>query len=234
MERWNSLNHEVLSQRLKEVATFVPEDSIVADIGTDHAYLPIYLVENQHISKAIGSEVVEGPFQNAERNVKLAGLEKMIDLRFGDGVETLSPADEIDVVTICGMGGKTIARILSTGYAKGILPVKRVILQPNTDSWSVRLWLVQHGYQIKAERLLEEGKGVYEIIVADYVGETIPLSRLDIRFGPFLRQEQSDLFKQKYQTDLDNLQRILTKVPTETPRYQYLKQQQSEIEEVLN
>lgn len=227
------MNQETLSQRLKEVASFVPEDSIVADIGTDHAYLPIYLVENNHIAKAIGSEVAEGPLQNAKRNVRSAQMEGIIDLRFGDGVETLSQEDEIDVVTICGMGGKTIARILSKGQAKGILPVKRVIVQPNTDEWSVRLWLVQHGYQIKAETILAEGKGVYEVIVADYVGGLVTSNRLDIRFGPFLRQEQTDLFKQKYQSERESIERILEKVPDKTPRARYLKQQLTEIEEVL-
>lgn len=222
-----------LSQRLKMVASYVPEDSIVADIGTDHAYLPIYLVENNHVSKVIGSEVAKGPYCNAVRNVRDARMDGIIDLRFGDGVQTLSKDEPIDVVTICGMGGKTIAHILSAGLAAGILQVSRLILQPNTDEWAVRLWLAQHQYEIKKEVIMEEGRGIYEIIVADHVTSKVDYSRLDIRFGPFLRREKDGLFMNKYQQEKENIDRILQHVPANTPRYRYLMEHLNELKEVL-
>lgn len=228
-----NLINDHLSQRLKMVASYVPEDSIVADIGTDHAYLPIYLVENNHVSRVIGSEVAKGPYQNAMRNVRDAKMDGLIDLRFGDGVQTLSEDDAIDVVTICGMGGKTIARILSAGHARHILPVPRLILQPNTDEWAVRLWLAQHCYEIKYETIMEEGKGIYEIIVADYVDSSPDYTRLDIRFGPFLRDKKSPLFIEKYKQEGNNLERILQHVPVDTPRHRYLMEHLNELKEVL-
>ncbi len=227
------MNQE-LSQRLKEVAAFVPEETIVADIGTDHAYLPIYLVEQQHVEKVIGSEVAEGPLDNARRNVKLAGLSSMIELRFGDGVQTLSKDDHINVITIAGMGGKTITSILADGLEKGILPVKRLVLQPNTDEWQVRFWLWQHGYRIQAERILHERKGTYEIIVADYVGDKQDYTREDIVFGPFLRQSAPSEWRKKYEQEAMNLKRILQKIPPKTPRYYYVAHHLEEIEAMLH
>lgn len=227
------MNQE-LSQRLKEVAAFVPEETIVADIGTDHAYLPIYLVEQLHVAKVIGSEVAAGPLENARRNVALAGMEKMIDLRFGNGVQTLTQDDYIDVITIAGMGGKTITSILADGLEKGILPVKRLVLQPNTDEWQVRFWLWQHGYKIQAERILTERKGTYEIIVADYVGKEEAYTRDDILFGPYLLKQRPEEWCHKYEQEAMNLKRILQKIPPKTPRHAYVANHLQEIEAMLN
>lgn len=227
------MNQE-LSQRLKEVAQFVPSDSIVADIGTDHAYLPIYLVKACHAKKVIGSEVAEGPLENGRKNVKKAGLQNQIELRYGDGVSTLSPDESVDVITIAGMGGKTITAILATGLEQNILPVSRLILQPNTDEWLVRFWLWQHGYEIKEERILTERRGTYEIIVADYVGDQVSMNREDILFGPFLRLDRSEAYLTKYQQECDNLRRVIQKIPSNTARARYVALHLNEMEAMLD
>ena len=104
-----------LGERLTKVASFVPKDSKVCDVGSDHAYLPVYLIQNNQITSAIAGEVVEGPLLSAKQTVRDYRMEDRIEVRFGDGLQILSKEDEITAVTICGMGGELISRILEAG-----------------------------------------------------------------------------------------------------------------------
>ena len=121
-----------LGERLTRVASFVLNDSKVCDVGSDHAYLPVYLIQNNQITSAIAGEVVEGPFLSAKQTVRDYRMEDRIEVRLGDGLQILSKEDGITAVTICGMGGELISRILEAGYNGGHLNGhERLILQPN-------------------------------------------------------------------------------------------------------
>ena len=112
-----NLNTEKLSARLETVARFVPLGSKLADIGSDHAYLPCYLAKKGVVTFAVAGEVVSGPFESARRQVQAEGLTEMISVRMGDGLDVLEPG-EVDCITIAGMGGALITSILERGKGK--------------------------------------------------------------------------------------------------------------------
>ena len=152
-----------LGRRLQTVAEFVPKGASLGDIGTDHAYLPIALYETQQISKAVAVDVHEGPYQSALAAVKDRHLEAVIKVRFGDGLMPLKPG-EVDVLTLAGMGGKTMLEILSV--RPDVLEcVHQLILQPQGSERAVRLALLGKGWRLKAERLVEEDDRIYVVMV---------------------------------------------------------------------
>ena len=107
-----------LSQRLKDVATYVTKGAKLLDVGSDHAYLPIYLLEKGLITSAIAGEVVKGPYESALANVSASGFQDKIDVRLANGLAAFEPSDAVTTITICGMGGRLIADILDAGKDK--------------------------------------------------------------------------------------------------------------------
>ena len=200
----------MISKRLELVASFVPQGAILLDVGSDHAYLPIELVERGKIESAIAGEVVEGPYQSAVKNVEAHGLKEKIQVRLANGLVAFEEADQVSVITIAGMGGRLIARILEEGLDK-LANVERLILQPNNREDDLRIWLQDNGFQIVAESILEEAGKFYEILVVE-TGQ-MKLSASDVRFGPFLSKEVSPVFVQKWQKEADKLEFALGQIP---------------------
>ena len=200
----------MISKRLELVASFVPQGAILLDVGSDHAYLPIELVERGKIESAIAGEVVEGPYQSAVKNVEAHGLKEKIQVRLANGLAAFEEADQVSVITIAGMGGRLIARILEEGLDK-LANVERLILQPNNREDDLRIWLQDNGFQIVAESILEEAGKFYEILVVE-VGQ-MKLSASDVRFGPFLSKEVSPVFVQKWQKEAAKLEFSLGQIP---------------------
>ena len=200
----------MISKRLELVASFVPQGAILLDVGSDHAYLPIELVERGQIESAIAGEVVEGPYQSAVKNVEAHGLKEKIQVRLANGLAAFEEADQVSVITIAGMGGRLIARILEEGLDK-LANVERLILQPNNREDDLRIWLQENGFQIVAESILEEAGKFYEILVVE-VGQ-MKLSASDVRFGPFLSKEVSPVFVQKWQKEAEKLEFALGQIP---------------------
>ena len=200
----------MISKRLELVASFVPQGAILLDVGSDHAYLPIELVEKGQIKGAIAGEVVEGPYQSAVKNVEAHGLKEKIQVRLANGLAAFEEADQVSVITIAGMGGRLIARILEEGLGK-LANVERLILQPNNREDDLRIWLQENGFQIVAESILEEAGKFYEILVVE-VGQ-MKLSASDVRFGPFLSKEVSPVFVQKWQKEAVKLKFALGQIP---------------------
>lgn len=222
----------MISKRLELVASFVSQGAILLDVGSDHAYLPIELVERGQIKSAIAGEVVEGPYQSAVKNVEAHGLKEKIQVRLANGLAAFEETDQVSVITIAGMGGRLIARILEEGLGK-LANVERLILQPNNREDDLRIWLQDHGFQIVAESILEEAGKFYEILVVE-AGE-MELSARDTRFGPFLSKEISPVFVQKWQKEAEKLEFALGQIPEKNlEERQVLVDEIQAIKEVLH
>lgn len=204
------MNEQKLSKRLAGVAHYVRRNDRVADIGSDHAYLPAWLILNQRIEYAVAGEVVEGPYQAALKLVKQCDLNKQLRVRLGDGLDAIESSDGISAITIAGMGGSLISDILERGGQSGRLSGnERLILQPNVGEKTLRTWLMTHSYEILAETLIREDGRFYEIIVAEKVTEPVTYSPAELTFGLFLPTDYPELFREKWQADLLNRKRVL-------------------------
>ncbi len=160
-----------LTPRLRAIAELVKQDERVGDIGTDHGYIPIWLVETGRCQKVVASDINAGPTENARRAISLAGLTDQIDARLGGGLLPYT-VGEIDTVIIAGMGGLLIADILME-RPEMTASVKRFILQPMQAQAELRKWLHEHDYYIIEERLAREGNRIYEILVVEHDAQNI-------------------------------------------------------------
>jgi tRNA (adenine22-N1)-methyltransferase len=234
------MNIQILSSRLQSVVKYIPQGYRLADIGSDHAYLPCHVVQKGLVPFAIAGEVVEGPYQSARKQVQTAGLSEQISVRLGNGLDVLE-IGEVDCITIAGMGGSLIASILERGVEK-LDGVKRLILQPNVGAIAIRKWLLEHQWQLINEEILEEDGKIYEILVAEKgdpysaYGENL---EIELLVGPFLQKEQNEAFAKKWMNEKTNWQRIITQLEQADPSEQNLMKKQelqakiNLIEEVL-
>ncbi len=177
--------------RLAAVAVQVREGVTLYDVGTDHAYLPVYLMEQGRISHAIASDVAEGPLASAKETVAMAGLADRIETVLSDGLRNVTLCPPCDV-TIAGMGGDLMARILSDEPAVKDGDV-RLILQPMTKQEHLRRYLADNGFSIDTELVAEAGK-LYEILVCHYTGEPYALSDEELLIGRRGARREDALF----------------------------------------
>lgn len=149
-----------LPPRLRAIAEKVPQGARLADIGTDHGFLPVWLLLNGRINAAIAADLRSGPLERAKENAHRYGQSLYISFRLCDGLSGVS-ADEVDTVVIAGMGGETIARILEA--APWTHQNKLLLLQPMTGTSHLRQWLQTHEYAILDETLVCEGDRLYSV-----------------------------------------------------------------------
>jgi len=177
--------------RLMAVASYVRKGSAVADIGTDHAYLPIQLVGNGTVLRALASDVVDGPLEKARANIAAYRMTDKIEVRKADGlagIESFAPDD----IIIAGMGGELIARIIEDApYTKN--NNVRLILQPMTKADVLREYLTSSGYEITDETLCKEDDRVYQIICANYTGVPYEYTKCELLCGRHNLEKKSPL-----------------------------------------
>ncbi|MDQ0192618.1 tRNA (adenine(22)-N(1))-methyltransferase [Paenibacillus wynnii] len=222
------MNNIKLSNRLHLLLDKIPTGSKFADIGSDHALLPIAAIESGKAVFAIAGEVNPGPFDAACKAVAAAGQGKVISVRRGDGLEVLKPG-EVDCITIAGMGGSLIASILNRGQANGKLQgVSVLALQPNVAEDILRRWLVDNGWVLIAENILEEDGKIYEVLTAVPEVKGSELSNenlykellLDggkvkcggemlVQMGPWLLRSPNAAFHSKWRGEISKLETIL-------------------------
>jgi tRNA (adenine22-N1)-methyltransferase len=193
--------------RLERVAAQVPVGARLADIGSDHGYLPVALMRRGVIVAAVAGEVAMTPFRSAERTVREHGLEPWITVRLADGLAAIEPGDGITAISFCGMGGETIRDILERDPSR-LSGRERLILQPNGGEQPLRLWLMENDYRILGEEVLRENRFDYEIIVAERTGP-VTYSAEELYFGPLLMRARSPAFLGKWQRRLRQKQKTL-------------------------
>ena len=204
------LNEQTLSMRLERVAAHIPAGAHLADIGSDHGYLPVALLRRGAIAYAVAGEVATTPFQAAQRTVRDNDLHQRISVRLANGLAAITPADAITAVSLCGMGGETIRDILDRGKTH-LSGKERLILQPNGGEQPLRQWLMDNGYRIHSEEVLRENRFDYEIIVAERA-DAVSYSAKELYFGPLHLQARSPAFLSKWRHKLRHKQKTLSQL----------------------
>ncbi|MEG0249814.1 MAG: class I SAM-dependent methyltransferase [Peptostreptococcus sp.] len=155
-----------LTKRLEKIASLVSDNVKVADIGTDHGYIPVYLLKEDKIKSAILADINKGPLNNAREEIKKMGLENLTDLRLGSGVSVLK-TNEVDEIIIAGMGGVLISEIIEDGLDV-CKSCDKLILQPMQAPEELRKYLLNNNFEIIDEHMVNEDFRIYEIIEARY------------------------------------------------------------------
>ena len=225
-----------LSKRLATVADYIPQGSRLADIGTDHAYLPVNLLKRGIITGGVAGEVVRGPFENAQREIAREGFSDQLTARLANGLRAIEPTDQIDTVAIAGMGGALITQILTQDFDR-LAGVRRLVLQPNVGAMQVRQFLMTHGFQLQAEQILSEDGHIYEVLVADRSDHPQTYTEEQLRFGPYLLAAPNAAFVAKWrheaQRTRDVLQQVQAAKTVPTEKVAALQAELVQIEEVL-
>ncbi len=225
-----------LSPRLQAIADYVHKGAVVADIGTDHGYIPVYLVSKEISSKIIATDINVGPLENANSYINKKSFGGIIETRLGNGLECLLP-NEVDTVIIAGMGGLLIAEILES--SKDIAgTINNFILQPMTASEDLRRYLINNKYKIQDEKLAKEGSKIYEIMLVSH-GEDKIEKNIYYEVGKKLVENKDKHLQEFVKNKIIKTEKILNTLEDKESeegklRYEYLKTKNEEYKEVLN
>ena len=222
----------ILGERLRTVAELVGDFRRIADIGSDHAYLPVWLVLHGKAVFVIAGEIQRGPLEAARRTISEMALEDCIEVRLGDGLAVVRPG-EIDAVVIAGMGGATIRGILERS-SRVVDNLSRIVCQPMTGAAGLRRWLMDHGWLIDAEELVSEDGRLYEIFAAK-PGSVALSDELLLEVGPLLWKNRHPLLPdhidrllQQYKSRVDAMQHSVA--PAVAAQKQLWQQRITELE----
>lgn len=200
-----------LTNRLLKIASLVSENKRVADIGTDHGYIPVYLLNKGIIDFAILADVNKGPLENARSEVRINKLEDKVDLRLGSGIEVLKKG-EVDEVIIAGMGGILISELLEANKEVAH-SLDKLILQPMQAQEELRKYLLNNGYEILNECLEKEDFRLYEIIVAKYTGNNTSVEdEIYYEVGKKLIENKDELLVEFIENKIKKYNNIIEKL----------------------
>ena len=200
----------IIKGRLKLLADKVPKCDVTADIGTDHAYLPIYLIQQGVCEKAIASDVRTGPIEAAINNINIYNLNDQIETRLGSGLDTISD-NEADTIIIAGMGGSLISELLGANLQKAS-NASALILQPMNDMHVVRKWLYDNRFDIYDEELVAEGSKIYFVIVAKYDGDIKTYNDFHLYVGEKLIKKKDPLLLQYCEKRVRQINSVLRQI----------------------
>ncbi len=217
-----------LSERLQAVAELISDGMTVADVGTDHGYIPIYLLESGKSPKAVAMDINEGPLLRAKAHIAEHGLEKQIETRQSDGVKQLHPG-EYECVVIAGMGGALTVKILEEGQ-NVFRALKEFILQPQSELAKVRRYLCDNGYRIIEENMvLEEGK--YYPMMKVIKGQAPEYNTIELCYGKRLLEETNLVLKRFLEKELAIKRTILQNLDKESGPH--IEMRRKELQEEL-
>lgn len=221
-----------LSKRLQAVADFVDNCGILADVGTDHGYIPVCLVEWGKARRAIAMDVNQGPLLRAEEHIRRYGMGKRIETRLSDGCSALKPG-EADVIVISGLGGGLMMEILRQGE-QVVRTAESLVLQPQSELMAFREFLYENGYEVKAETMVQEDGKYYPVIKArtaasagmseesttagrePYLPANLPghiseeqYARIAFRYGPMLLAQNHPVLREYLLNQKEQKEKIL-------------------------
>lgn len=202
-----------LSPRLLRIACLVPDNAVVADIGTDHALLPVYLLVTGKCPRAIATDVRRGPLEIARETIRAFGVGRQVELRLGFGLAVLEP-HEVDAAVIAGVGNRTMIEILERS-PQIRATIRRLILQPMVGTGALRRWLLAHGFRLAEEDLVWEDDRFYELIAAEPGQEDPPsqaLAELGLEVGPRLWESRHPLLEEFIKDKLAQYRAILDRI----------------------
>lgn len=208
-----------LSKRLDAISRLVEKykkGEVLADIGTDHGYLPCDLVSRNIMKMAYACDVAEGPLNASKENIQLNNLENKVIPLLGSGMTPIIDKN-VDMISISGMGGILMVEILNE--YKDLLMNYRFVLQANVGIEILREYLEKNHLKILDEEMVEDAHHIYEIIVCEY-DEDVSLSKEDYYFGPVLRKKKNVLFDKKWQRILNQQKNILSSLNQDHPKYE--------------
>ena len=226
-----------ISNRLTTAAALVTQGYTLADVGTDHGYIPIYLLQQKKIPAAIAMDINEGPLERAKEHIALYGLQAYIQTRLSDGVAALKPG-EVEAVLIAGMGGGLVMHILKDGE-KVCQSAKELILQPQSEIERVREFLREEGYTILAEDMVYEDGKFYPMMKVQYQGENenaqkaSEVLKLSDLYGGLLLQNRHPVLK----TFLEKEKLIYTGIKenlAKQPESEKIRMRLAEVEDILH
>ncbi len=202
-------NPPALTPRLLTIANEITNCNCFADIGTDHAYLPVYMCITKRCNRAIASDINKGPLMRAEKTVLEYGLSDYISLRLGGGLDSLEE-NEADAVVIAGMGGLLIANILDNGILK-LKMANKIIIQPMSSIPELREHLYNKGWKITKESLAKEDEKIYNIITIEApddnsVGYTPTSAELFV--GKYLIENKPEYFEEYLEKQINKVRNM--------------------------
>lgn len=222
-----------LSNRLLAVASFVTEGNVLADVGTDHGYIPIYLLQEKRISRAVAMDINAGPLKRAKEHIALYGLQDYIETRLSDGVTALTPG-EADTVLIAGMGGGLVMHILEEG--KNVCTqAKELVLQPQSELEKVRAYLWSNGYAILEEDMVLEDEKFYpmmHVVYQNVIDTEKAENLLFCRYGKHLLEQKHAVLKEYLEREEKLYTGILENL-SQKDVSEKTKERMAEVEEVL-
>ena len=221
-----------LSKRLKRIAEHVDKCESVADIGTDHGYIPIYLVKEGICEKAIASDINKGPIEKAKVNVAFEGVSNKIKCLLGPGLNPLK-VGEVNGVILAGMGGNLTRDILLADMEK-VKKYDFIILQPAQNPEVLREFLYKNDYEIIDEDLIKDEGRFYELFKVKYNKNSEKLvfeDELEYEVSPLLREKNHPLFKEFIEEKINRCETILSFIKEDT---EAAKKRKSDLEEKVN
>ena len=197
-----------INDRLKMIGDLVEANSFCLDVGCDHAFLDIYLVKRKDNIRAIASDIAEGPVEAAKENIKREKLDKEIEVRLGNGLDTYS--DEVDTIIISGMGGRNMIGIFKNNLDV-LKKIKTIIISPNNYQEDVKRFMCQNGYYIENEEFVKENKFIYQILI--FKKGKRKYSKKEYFFGPVFLIKKGPLFREYYEREMKSREILLQLLP---------------------
>ncbi len=224
-----------LTPRLQTIADFIRKDTIVADIGTDHAYIPVYLLEKNICERVIATDINSGPLENAKSYIMKKRLSDRIETRLGNGLKVLK-ANEVNTAIIAGMGGLLIRDILEADR-EITDSIDYFVLQPMVASEELRRYLYSNGFRIENEKLAKEKDKMYEIITVSH-GHAAIENEIYFEIGEKLIENNDELLDEFINKKLREIKKVIKKLENKdsfnsTQRYNQLKNKYNDMLEVL-